>query len=103
MVTGRDKDLRADLRALSCCLSKLQNEFDRLALSSKPHLDHAEVVKSELEIANRSVRKANATISESKVNESKGYLYKIRVTLIYIIFCLLTTEYIKRSKCHIVE
>ena len=99
MVTGRDKELRA----ISCRLSKVQNEFDLLALSSKAHSDHAEVVESELEIANYYARKANATISELKVNESKGYLYTIHVTLIYILFCLLTTEKIKQSKCHIVK
>ena len=66
------------MRALSCRLAKLQNEFDRLALSSKSHSDHPEVVESE--------------ISELKVNESKDYLYKIRVTLIYILLCVLTTE-----------
>ena len=71
MVTGRDKELRT----LSCRLSKLQNEFDRLALSSKSHSDSVR----------DSVRKAHATISELKVNESKGYLYNIRVTLIYIL------------------
>ena len=52
MVTGRDKELCV----LSCHLSKLQNEFDRLALSSKSHSDHAEVVESEMEIANYSVK-----------------------------------------------
>ena len=52
MVTGRDKELRA----ISCRLSKVQNEFDLLALSSKAHSDHAEVVESEMEIANYSVK-----------------------------------------------
>ena len=64
MVTGRDKELRT----LSCRLSKLQNEF-------------ADSVRD-------SVRKAHATISELKVNESKGYLYNIRVTLIYILLSI---------------
>ena len=87
MVTGRDKELRA----ISCRLSKVQNEFDLLALSSKAHSDHAEVVESELEIANYYARKANATISEFKVNEHKGYSCIIHVTLMRF-FCLLTTE-----------
>ena len=80
MVTGRDKELRT----LSGRLSKLQNEFDHLA-------DRAEVVESEPEITKDSVRKANATISEFKVNEHKGYSCIIHVTLMRF-FCLLTTE-----------
>ena len=69
MVTGRDKEMRA----LSGRLSKLQNEFDLLALSSKANSDRAEVVESELKITKDSVRKANATISKFKVNENKGF------------------------------
>ena len=73
MVTGRDKQLRTH----SGRLSKLKNEFDLLA-------DRTEEVESELEIA-------NATISEFKVNDHKGYSCIIYVTLIRF-FCLLTTE-----------
>ena len=69
MVTGRDKELRT----LSGRLSKLENEFDLLA-------DCAEVVESELEIA-------NATISEFKVNDHKGYSCIIHVTLIHFSAC----------------
>ena len=76
MVTGRDKDLRT----LSGGLSKLQNEFDLLALSSKANSDRAEVVESELEIAKDSVRKANATISEFKVNNMCFLLVNHRIT-----------------------
>ena len=71
MVTGRDKELRT----LSGRLSKLQNAFDHLA-------DRAEVVESELEITKNLVRKANAAISEFKVNEHKGCSYRMHVTLI---------------------
>ena len=69
MVTGRDKELRI----LSGRLSKLQNEFDLLAVPSKANSKCAEVVESELELTKESVRKANATISEFKVNEHNSY------------------------------
>ena len=68
MVTGRGKELRTLLGRLS----KLQNEFDISALSSKANSDHAEVIESELEITKDSIRKANVPISELKVNEHKG-------------------------------
>ena len=68
MVTGRDKELRI----LSGRLSKLQNEFDLLTLSSEAKSDRAEVVESDLEITKDSARKANAIISKFKANEHKG-------------------------------
>ena len=45
-----------------------QNEFNDLVLRSNERADHVKSVQSELEIVKDSVTKANATISELKVN-----------------------------------